>query len=97
MNWRIIWRQRETSSVTQLANSGCITIPLISQLTSFLFALAQERTRAFDEDYRRRHALGVSSTVNSAKTKLMEDGHVEVSNGEFVVADPFFARFLREV
>ena len=62
-----------------------------------LFALAQERTRAFDEAYRRRHALGVSSTVNSAKAKLMEDGHVEVSNGEFVVADPFFARFLREV
>ena len=25
MNWRIIWRQRETSSVTQLANSGYTT------------------------------------------------------------------------
>ena len=62
-----------------------------------LFALARERTRAFDETYRRRHALGVSSTVNSAKAKLMEDGHIEISNGDFTVADPFFAGFLREV
>lgn len=62
-----------------------------------LFALAQERTRAFDEAYRRRHALGVSSTVNSSKAKLMEDGHVELSNGEYVIADPFFAQFLSVV
>jgi len=62
-----------------------------------LFALARERTHVFDEAYRRRHALGVSSTVNSAKAKLMEDGHIEIANGDFSVADPFFSRFLREV
>ena len=60
-----------------------------------LIAIANERTGEFDEGYRRRHSLGVSSTVNSAKAKLMEDGHVELSGGRYVVADPFFAQFLR--
>lgn len=60
-----------------------------------LVALAHETTNEFDDAYRRRYALGVSSTVNSAKAKLMEDGHVEISNGRLVVADPFFANYLR--
>ena len=60
-----------------------------------LIALARERTNEFSDAYRRRHALGVSSTVNSAKVKLMEDGHIEQSDGQYVVADPFFAQFLR--
>ena len=60
-----------------------------------LIALARERTNEFSDAYRRRHALGVSSTVNSAKVKLMEDGHIERSGGQYVVADPFFAQFLR--
>ena len=60
-----------------------------------LIALARERTAEFDDAYRRRHALGVSSTVNSAKSKLMEDGHIERLDGKYVVADPFFAQFLR--
>lgn len=63
---------------------------------TLLIALARERTGAFDDSYRRRHALGASSTVNSAKVKLMEDGHIERSDGEYAVADPFFAQFLRE-
>ncbi len=60
-----------------------------------LIALAHEQTDEFGDVYRRRYALGVSSTVNSAKSKLMEDGHIELSNGKYVVADPFFAQFLR--
>ena len=60
-----------------------------------LIALARERTSEFGDVYRRRYALGVSSTVNSAKTKLMEDGLIELSDGRYVVADPFFAQFLR--
>ena len=60
-----------------------------------LIALARERTNEFGDAYRRRYALGVSSTVNSAKAKLMEDGHIELSGGKYVVADPFFAQFLR--
>ena len=62
-----------------------------------LIALARERTSEFGDAYRRRHGLGVSSTVNSAKTKLMEDGIIELSDGQYVVADPFFAQFLRFV
>lgn len=62
-----------------------------------LVALARERTLEFDEAYRRRHLLGSSSTVNSAKKKLVEDGHVEQSGEGAVVADPFFAEFLRTV
>ena len=60
-----------------------------------LIALARERTNEFGDAYRRRYALGVSSTVNSAKAKLMEDGLIERSGGQYVVADPFFAQFLR--
>ena len=60
-----------------------------------LIALAHEQTDEFGDVYRRRYALGVSSTVNSAKSKLMEDGHIELSDGKYVVADPFFAQFLR--
>ena len=60
-----------------------------------LIALARERTNEFGDAYRRRYALGVSSTVNSAKAKLMEDGHIELLGDEYVVADPFFAQFLR--
>jgi hypothetical protein len=33
--------------------------------------------------------------VNSAKVKLLEDGLIEVYDGRYVVADPFFAQFLR--
>ncbi len=60
-----------------------------------LIALARERTNEFGDTYRRRYALGVSSTVNSAKAKLMEDGLIERSGDQYVVADPFFAQFLR--
>ena len=60
-----------------------------------LIALAREQTGEFGDAYRRRYALGVSSTVNSAKAKLMEDGHIELYDGQYVVADPFFAQFLR--
>ena len=60
-----------------------------------LIALANERTSEFGDAYRKRHALGVSSTVNSAKAKLMEDGLIDLSSGQCVVADPFFAEFLR--
>jgi len=62
-----------------------------------LVALARERTGEFDDAYRRRHLLGPSSTINSAKRKLIEDGHVEQSADECAVADPFFAEFLRSV
>ena len=62
-----------------------------------LSALARERTHEFDDAYRRRYALGSSSTVNSAKRKLIEDGHLEHFADDCRIADPFFAEFLRKV
>ena len=62
-----------------------------------LVALAHERTHEFDDAYRRRHRLGPSSTVNSSKRKLLEDGHIEQFASECRIADPFFAEFLRSV
>ena len=62
-----------------------------------LVALAREATREFDDAYRNRHQLGPSSTVNSSKRKLMEDGHIEQFATECRIADPFFAEFLRSV
>lgn len=69
-------------------------LSLSASQKKLLVALAHEKTGEFNDAYRRRYALGVSSTVNSAKTKLLEDGFVEHSGGNYVVADPFFARFL---
>lgn len=62
-----------------------------------LIALAHEKTAEFSYAYRRKHMLGVSSTVNSNKAKLMEDGLLELADGQYTVADPFFAQFLRMV
>ena len=59
-----------------------------------LTALAGEPTGRFTEDYRRRHALGVSSTVNTALARLMEAGFVEQVDGRYEIGDPFFKRYL---
>ena len=75
--------------------SGQSNVTLSVSQKKLLIALARERTDEFGDAYRRRYALGVSSTVNSAKAKLMEDGLIERSDGRYVVADPFFAQFLR--
>ena len=61
-----------------------------------LVALASEPTAEFDARYRAKYGLGTSSTVNSAKKKLIEDGHLEVLNRVCQLADPFFAEYLRK-
>ena len=60
-----------------------------------LMALSAEETGEFDARYRARHSLDASSTVNSAKKKLIEDGHVEQVDGMCRLSDPFFAEYLR--
>ena len=60
-----------------------------------LIAIARETTEEFDAKYRARHDLGASSTVNSAKKKLLEDGHIEQLGGICQISDPFFAEYLR--
>ena len=70
-------------------------IAFSSAQKKLLIALSREETDEFDAGYRSRHALGVSSTVNSAKKKLIEDGHIERIDGIFRLSDPFFAEYLR--
>ena len=70
-------------------------LSLSSAQKALLIALAREQTSAFNSAYRLRHSLGQSSTVNSAKKKLLEDGILETDDGRCHVADPLFAEYLR--
>lgn len=59
-------------------------------------ALAAEPVARFDESYRERHRLGGLSTLHSAIRGLLRRGVIDVVKGVYVVADPFFARYVRE-
>ena len=63
---------------------------------ALLQALAEEPVARFDEAYRSRHALGGSSTVNTALKLLQESGDVDLVEGKNRVSDPLFTRYLRE-
>lgn len=60
-----------------------------------LAALAREPVKCFREDYRARHALGGSSTVNTALKAMQEAGVVESEDGVYFVGDPFFAKYIQ--
>ena len=59
-------------------------------------ALAEEPTSVFDEAYRSRHGLSVSSTVHTALRELIEAGVIEDGRAStpYTLVDPFFARYL---
>lgn len=59
-------------------------------------ALAAEPTAVFDEGYRRRHSLPVSSTLHTALRELVEAGIVEGGRERrlYRLADPFLGRYL---
>lgn len=59
-------------------------------------ALANEPTKLFDEAYRQRHGLGVSSTVHSALKKMELEGLVESDKNAYFIGDPFFAHYIRQ-
>ena len=59
-------------------------------------ALAREPVARFDESYRNRHRLGSLSTLHSAVRGLLRRGVIDMIKGTYVMADPFFARFVRE-
>lgn len=61
-------------------------------------ALAAEPKGVFDEVYRARHALPVSSTVRAAVKELVEQGVVidDRAQGAYELADPFFGRYVLE-
>ena len=60
-----------------------------------LQALAQERGRPLSGDYRRRHQLPGASTVQRALEALTRNELVTRSDGEYRIAEPFLADWLR--
>lgn len=60
-----------------------------------LRALAKEPAVRFDEEYRDRHSLASTSTVNTALRRLMKESAVESLDGRYALADPLLAYHLR--
>lgn len=58
-------------------------------------ALAVEPTGLFDEKYRSRHGVGVTSTVHSALEQLIDSGFVESDKKGYFIGDPIFALYIR--
>ena len=63
---------------------------------SLVEALAVEPVGRLDESYRKRHRLASLSTLHSAIRGLLRRGVIDVIKGTYVMADPFFARYVRE-
>lgn len=61
---------------------------------TLLRALAEEPVAVFDDSYRLRHRLPVSSTVHSALKSLVNDGTVEQRDGRYRIEDPMLIRYL---
>ena len=57
-------------------------------------ALASEPTAMFSEDYRNRHALASTSTVNTALRRLLAESTVEHDAGVHRLANPLLAYHL---
>ena len=62
---------------------------------ALLEALAREPVAKFDEAYRNRHRLPVTSTLHTALGELVDAGLVERTPTEVHLADPLFARSIR--
>ena len=57
-------------------------------------ALAREPVAKFDESYRARYGLPVTSTLHTALGELVDAGIVDKSGGVVRLADPLFARHI---
>ena len=62
---------------------------------ALLEALAREPVAKFDEAYRNRHRLPVTSTLHTALGELIDAGLVDQTPTEVRLADPLFARSIR--
>ena len=62
-----------------------------------LRALACEPAPRFDEQYRDRHSLASTSTVNTALRRLVKESTVEMIDGVYALADPLLAYHLRKI
>lgn len=61
-----------------------------------LRALAIEPAQSFTEDYRNRHALASTSTVNTALRRLLAESTIEQVEGLYRLSDPLLAHHLRQ-
>lgn len=61
-------------------------------------ALAKEPTGIFNEAYRMRHGLSVSSTVHTSLKELIEEGIVtdDRNSRTYELSDPFFSHYLTQ-
>lgn len=59
-------------------------------------ALATEPTSIFNEDYRNRHALASTSTVNTALRRLLSESTIESDSGIYRLANPLLAHHLAQ-
>lgn len=57
-------------------------------------ALSREPTARFDEEYRDRHSLPSTSTVNTALRRLVKESIVELRDGAYALSDPLLAYHL---
>ena len=57
-------------------------------------ALDREPTARFDEEYRDRHSLPSTSTVNTALRRLVKESIVELRDGAYALSDPLLAYHL---
>ena len=58
-------------------------------------ALAKEPVARFNEDYRDRHSLPSTSTVNTALKRLVRESVIEMQDGTYALADPLLAYHLK--
>ena len=58
-------------------------------------ALAREPVAKFDEGYRQRHCLPVTSTLHTALGELVDAGLVDRTPEQIRLADPLFAHYIR--
>ena len=57
-------------------------------------ALAVEPASIFNEDYRNRHTLASTSTVNTALRRLLAESTVEHDTGAYRLANPLLSHHL---
>ena len=57
-------------------------------------ALATEPVAIFNEDYRNRHALASTSTVNTALRRLLAESTIECDSGTYRLANPLLIHHL---
>ena len=59
-------------------------------------ALAVEPTSVFNADYRNRHALASTSTVNTALRRLLAESTIEHDTGVYRLANPLLSHHLAQ-